>query len=841
MTAMGKIIRFSLANIKKHKFEAVSLTLLVMMCMLLIGSSLSSSVGIKAIFQNVMEKTGSYENFILILEKNYDKEYLNILKEYPQVDKVDAVEFIYSMNTNYLDEQGKEQALTLGFITADNNARLENSPVETTLSDEEIAALEHPIYMPYTMQDTMGYDIGDTFHMIYGTRRFSFTVAGFYETMLFSTVSDGLKMIVSDADYHILKSILTRYTVIAYNDNWGEGGYELALSFMDECEAYSNCDVKGNMIFYPFKDMEYYIYSSAEMVLNIMIAMAAVIIISVAVMIRYRIAGDIKEQIVNIGVLEALGYTSKEITFSYVLEYLLISAVGVFIGTGGCFLLTPVLLRMGELMTEHRGCGDAAILPIFLTGLGILVFVGLIALIRAGMVRNYPPVRAFRKGQGDHRFGREHFPLRNTKHSVHIRLALKAFVQNFRQNLGLTICITISAVTVVFSFIVFNFFNSGLDAICATAGMEMSDLHIELMPYADAAELAEKLEQMPEVRKATPTSGYNVFVSISDFNNEVMIPMAFSDFAVTENIFPMEGRFPEHDNEIMLTSQFAKVKNVRTGDSLTLEHLNIEKSYIVSGIVTSSVNGGVNLYITEDGMKRLVPTYHHDTIELYLEEGVDTEAFRNVLTAEYGRSLSDASKGGNGTGSYEERIRAEAEQQIADLMATYGVTHIEYSIQSGDTVISGDSSGFLISAITDMKDIIQTQLGGLVVAVRIVTSILMALSAVVVMIILFILMESAIRRDRKEFGIMKGLGYTSKELMFQLACRIVPSAVISVIAGTVIGVTATSLLTSFIGVVRIDMPRVIVLDIVMLIFCFVCAYIGARKIKKISVYELMTE
>ena len=84
MTGMGKIIRLSLANIKKHKFEAVSMALLVMMCILLSGSSLSSSVGIKAIFQNVMEKTGSYENFVLILEKNYDKEYLNILKEYPR-------------------------------------------------------------------------------------------------------------------------------------------------------------------------------------------------------------------------------------------------------------------------------------------------------------------------------------------------------------------------------------------------------------------------------------------------------------------------------------------------------------------------------------------------------------------------------------------------------------------------------------------------------------------------------------------------------------------------------------------------------------------------------------
>jgi ABC-type antimicrobial peptide transport system permease subunit len=62
-----------------------------------------------------------------------------------------------------------------------------------------------------------------------------------------------------------------------------------------------------------------------------------------------------------------------------------------------------------------------------------------------------------------------------------------------------------------------------------------------------------------------------------------------------------------------------------------------------------------------------------------------------------------------------------------------------------------------------------------------------------------------------------------------------------VIIGTVIGVTMTDLLTSIIGVVKVNIPQVIVLDIVMLIFCFVCAYVGARKIKTISVYELMTE
>ena len=72
----------------------------------------------------------------------------------------------------------------------------------------------------------------------------------------------------------------------------------------------------------------------------------------------------------------------------------------------------------------------------------------------------------------------------------------------------------------------------------------MSDLRLEIMPYADGDVLADELEEMPEIRKATPTSGFNTLITISDFN-EIMIPVAFSSFDETENIFPMEGCFPE--------------------------------------------------------------------------------------------------------------------------------------------------------------------------------------------------------------------------------------------------------------------------------------------------------
>ncbi|SEH69139.1 ABC-type transport system, involved in lipoprotein release, permease component [Ruminococcus flavefaciens] len=837
---MRKIVRLSWANIKKHKLETGALVILVMLCMLLISSSLEGISSIKSIFPNMMKNTESYENYILIPDNAYNREYENILSADERVEKSAASELLYSMSTNYLDDKGKEQALYMAFITKDNENKLERAEIETTMSDAEIADIKHPIYMPFSVKDGMGYKVGDKFDMIFGTKKFSFTVTGFYDTVLFDTSSGGLKMIVSDEDYHVLEAVLTKYNILVYNDNQGKGGTDLGNELIEAFEDYSNLDVKSGYMMLNYKNIKDGVVFFTELMLKVMIAMAAVIIVAIIIMIRYRIAGDIKDQIVSIGVLEAIGYTSKNITFSYVIEYLIISAVGILLGIGGCLMLSPVLFRTSEIMSGHRIYSKITLSPILLTAGGIILFVSLIAFIRANMVKKYPPVCAFRKGLGDHRFGKERLPLRDTKKSVHLRLAMKGFLNNFKQNIGLTACITISAIAIVFSFVMFSFFNDGMDAIVKSAGMEMSNLRVELMNSADAYEFAAEVEQMPEVRKATPTSGLSQMIKLVDCN-ELMFPMAFRDFKDTENIFPIEGRFPEHDNELMITNMCSRSENINVGDSVTLDYLNVKRKYIVTGIVTCLTNGGINIYLTEDGMKRLIPTYTPNTVEVYLKDGVNAEDFRYRLTQEYGRSISDMSDDESTGSSYEDRIKAEADRQIADLMASYGVSHIEYAIQAGDTVIKGNSSGFMIKSVMNILDIMNTQLSGIAQAISVTTTLFMLISALVVMIILFILMESSVRRQRKELGIMKGMGYTSKELMFQLAFRIMPAALFSVIIGTLIGIAAVNLITGYIGYIAINIPAVIVLDILLLLFCFGCAYIGARKIKKISVYELMTE
>ena len=107
--------------------------------------------------------------------------------------------------------------------------------------------------------------------------------------------------------------------------------------------------------------------------------------------------------------------------------------------------------------------------------------------------------------------------------------------------------------------------------------------------------------------------------------------------------------------------------------------------------------------------------------------------------------------------------------------------------------------------------------------------------------VLSILMASTIRKQYRELGIMKGMGYTSKELMFQMAFKIIPVALVAVAVGTVLSILLMGIVNAFVAKISLSAGKIIIMDIAILVFCFICAYTSARRIKKISVYELITE
>ena len=767
---MEKILRLSFANIKKHKKQTILLTLLIVFCMAITSAAIAGSIDMTGIFPRVADEYAVHKNALYIKEDYYNDSFIRLLREDERVTDIDHVRVLFSTATKYLDNEGGEQSLYMSFVTKELEKNIERSPIETTLTDEEIAALEHPIYLPYAGQESLASKLseGDTFNIIYGTKLFSFTVAGFYESIFMPETNMGFQMIVSDSDYASLMTVAGKY----------------------------------------------------EMVLQ--------------------------DQIQSIGVLEALGYTSKEIALSYTAEYLMTALAGVMIGAGGAFALLPVLHRVAETLSGHHGSLHISPLPILLTALTILIFVGVIAHTRALAVKKYPPVQAFRKGIAVHHFGKNHFPLRNTKNSVHLRLALKGFFDHMKQNSSLTVCIAVSALAAVAGILIADLFASDLKAAAMLTGEEMPDQIVTVMHSANTEELAERISEMQGVKRVQTGSfslDVSEWMSLYAFDREsCLVPVSYPDFSQCENIQATAGRLPEHDNEIAVSKLFAAQHNLKVGDDLTLECNRVKKNYIICGLIPSMSNNGTNLYITEQALKRIMPTYRPSAVEIYLEDKTDRAEFQTLLMQTYGRSVADTRKTESIGDTAGERLSAEADRLIAEYLANHGADHIEYSIQIGDKTISGSSESFAIKNVQDIKHVLQTQMGGIFSTISLTSWSLMGIAAVVSAIIIIALMEQAVRRQRKELGIMLGLGYTTKELMVQLEIRIMPAVIVATILGTV-GAAAVlhAAMDIMVGTTPIHIPMMIVTIIIMILFCFGCAYVGAGRIKKISVTELMTE
>ena len=194
-------------------------------------------------------------------------------------------------------------------------------------------------------------------------------------------------------------------------------------------------------------------------------------------------------------------------------------------------------------------------------------------------------------------------------------------------------------------------------------------------------------------------------------------------------------------------------------------------------------------------------------------------------------------------GSLEEKIRLAAEEKIAVLLSQYGVTDVDYAIRIGDQLISGNSRNFVIKEITTSQGIIKSQMAPIAEVTKKYTLIAAVLITVVIAVILAILSSSNVRRQRHSLGIMKSLGYSSHDLMTQMALKILPVTLLSVLIASVCVVLINRVFwTALFGVVATtNIPVIVIGDIGLILFCYAVTYFSAGRIKKISVTELMTE
>ncbi|MDE6566530.1 MAG: FtsX-like permease family protein, partial [Lachnospiraceae bacterium] len=140
----------------------------------------------------------------------------------------------------------------------------------------------------------------------------------------------------------------------------------------------------------------------------------------------------------------------------------------------------------------------------------------------------------------------------------------------------------------------------------------------------------------------------------------------------------------------------------------------------------------------------------------------------------------------------------------------------------------------------------RTMYAGIVSAVTVA---LFVISVLMVLLVLYVMINSMISRRRQEFGIYKAIGYTSRQLTIMTATHFMPvlalSAALSAVAGIWYLPAINQFIFSQIGAIKnhfvVSIWTLLVLALVFTATAFLISILLAAPIKKITAYSLLKE
>ena len=183
-----------------------------------------------------------------------------------------------------------------------------------------------------------------------------------------------------------------------------------------------------------------------NLIILVLSAFAMIILLVSVFLCKFRISNSIEEDMVNMGVLKALGYTGNMIITGVVLPYLMVTVFASLLGVAVSYAVLPGL---GELLTSQAGFSFVLSFDIK----GLICVVTLLAVIvafftytGAKRIRKLQPINAIRGNSQGKSARKNYFPLDETNVKTKLLLVLKQTFSNGKQNIllfGVSFVLTI--------------------------------------------------------------------------------------------------------------------------------------------------------------------------------------------------------------------------------------------------------------------------------------------------------------------------------------------------------------------------------------------------------------
>ena len=488
------------------------------------------------------------------------------------------------------------------------------------------------IVLPVSL--SASYKLGDTIEIKIDENIYEFTVAGFNEDFIFGSpmnmstylvyVSEKMyQQIEFENTNYVTPSIMIKSQLSAKAIRRNVSGQEELDNVFTEWNTWHQNyramhpeyteELSGNFI--PSELMVVASMILPFMFIAIILVFAVIVFVVALVVIDFSVRNFIMDNMRNTGIMEAGGYTVKEMMFILLVQLLSVSLGGSLLGTVLGALLQK---KIGFIMLYLLGLSwnqkpDRLVFAGVVAG--ICIIITLFTLFLGRQYKKTSVLDALRGGINTHNYKKNVFPFDRTNLPVLLTLSLKETFGKFTSQIGVIFIMAILAFAGAMGFGIYENMGRDVDSLLRISGLEIYDA--DFVGDANMEETVKGFECVDRIhhevwlgfdyQKGNKTKNYSTRV-ISD--TSVMRPEQM-----------VEGRWPKYENEVALGTSAANNLGLKIGDTVTVKNGENEAQYLVCGIMQTFNNMGQMAYLSEEGYERIGNMPKFFSVNVTLKKG----------------------------------------------------------------------------------------------------------------------------------------------------------------------------------------------------------------------------
>ncbi|ATI52798.1 ABC transporter permease [Bacillus tropicus] len=720
-------------DFSQNKMIITILFMFIMLSSLLMASASSNVITLLNSMDQLV-KVSSAPHFVQMHTGEVNQKSIDsFVEKTPFVKKQQTAEMVQINGSNIFIKKKNEaehnSVMDISFVK-------QNSKFDflLNLNNEVVDVRKGEIGVPIYYMQKYNLRIGDKIWVDKNKNELEFTISAFVrDVQMNPSIVSSKRFVISNEDFERIKR------------NFGESEYliEFQLTDVNKINEFENLYESSNL---PQKgpSITYSLFKTLNSLTDGIIA-AVLIIISALLMliamlcIRFTITTSMEEDYREIGVMKAIGITSKDIQKLYVTKYVVISA-------GGCICGYILSLFVTKIFTAnislYMGIANTSVLHFVVPLIVItLLFLTVILLCRI-ILRNFRGITAIDALRSRDNLGKRKvkssFSLSQTKiTNVNIFIGIQDVIKRFKLYRVLSIVLIIAVFMIV---VPVNFlYTIQSPKFVNYMGTGKSDIRIDLQQTENIEkrfkDVISYLQNDDEVEKYA-TFVTSTFKMVSADGTHENLHVEVGDFTT----FPldyMQGRAPKNEGEIALSYINANELKKNVGDKVVLFVEGKEKALTISGIYQDVTNGGKTAKASF--------SYNKENILWYV---VNVDLKLNV--------------------GLQEKVK-------------------EYK------------HNFSSAKITDTDDYLTQTLGETIKQLRFVTQVAILIAILISVLITAMFFKMLLAKDSFQILIMKSIGFFSKDIRIQYVTRSIVIVLIGIVTGTLLAATFGEMLVSWLG------------------------------------------